>query len=161
MPLSGDALEDHVGEIARLIERFGAVLASDEDIQILELPDGDRRFELAAILPGAPGAAVSRMLVQERWHRVGTDALERADYAYELLDRERNVRRAFHRHDVDWFVHRYSVVVHEHCERPIGVAPCAHLEGRPIRDGFAGLTRLIETWTDPEPPDCRALRCLE
>ena len=161
MQLSGDALEDHVGALARLLERFGAVLDPDDDIRIRERPDGDRWFELAANLPGAPGAAASRILVQERWHRVAADALERAEYAYELLDQERTARRAFHRHDVDWFVHRYSVVVHEHCERPIGVAPCAHIEGRPIRDGFAGVMRLIETWTDPEPPDCRAFRCLE
>jgi hypothetical protein len=50
--------------------------------------------------------------------------------------------------------------VHEHCERPIGTAPCAHHHGPPIRDGYAGAATLIDAWTG-EPSDCSVLRCLD
>jgi len=52
------------------------------------------------------------------------------------------------------------VVVHEHCERPVGHAGCPYYEGRPIRDAFAGIVALIGTWVGPTP-DCSELRCLE
>lgn len=161
MRLSGVALEDHVAQVIALIERCGAVLERAEDTWIHELPNGVRRYALEASLPGVDAADASTLRVRERWHRVAHDLFERADYEYELRDRERGVRRALHLHDRDWFVDRHQVVVHEHCERPIGVAPCAHIEGSPVRDAFAGVMRLIEIWTNPELPDCAALPCLD
>jgi hypothetical protein len=76
-----------------------------------------------------------------------------------LLDHERDFRRAHHLHDRDVFVRRFNVVVHEHCERPIGNVQCAHYEGSPIRDAFAGVVALLDAWT-ADPPECADLRCL-
>jgi len=159
--LSGVALEDHVAHVIELMERLGAVLEAAEDTCIHELPNGVRWYALEASLPGADAAGASTLVVRERWHRVAGDLFERTEYEYELRDHQRDFRRAFHLHDPDWFVDRHQVVVHEHCERPIGVAPCAHIEGSPVRDAFAGVMRLIGIWTDPELPECAALPCLD
>jgi hypothetical protein len=158
--LAGPALEDYVSRVADLLERFGAVLDPDEDPWLRATPDGARWFELEARI-GGDASSGAALVIRERWRPARPDEFERAEYEYELLDRERDVRRAFHLHDADWFVARYQVVVHEHCEHPIGAAPCPHVEGSPVRDAFAGVTRLMEVWTDPDTPDCRALRCLD
>jgi hypothetical protein len=63
-------------------------------------------------------------------------------------------------HFPEWFRARHLVLVHEHCERPIGRVACEHYEGSPIKDGFAGVVALLDVWT-AEPPDCASLRCLE
>jgi hypothetical protein len=158
--LQGPALEDYVARVAELMERLGAVLDPGEDLWVRESPDGARWFELLADLGGgaSPDATI---VVRERWRAARAGALERSEYEYALLDRERDVCRAFHLHDAEWFIDRHQVVAHEHCEHPIGVAPCPHLEGSPVRDAFAGVMRLIGVWTDPGVPDCRALPCLE
>ena len=85
--------------------------------------------------------------LRETWLPNGSGALDQVEYAYELRDHERDFRQAHHLHDRDVFVHRFSVVVHEHCERPIGRVECAHYEGSPIRDAFAGVVALVEAWT--------------
>ncbi len=64
-------------------------------------------------------------------------------------------------HDADWFVRTYRVVVHEHCERPIGTTHCDHFAGTPVRDGYEALDRLMETWTHDDPVDCTSYACLE
>lgn len=160
MRLHGPALEDHVSRVAETLERFGAALDPEQDLWIRESPDGARWFELEARL-GGPRSRGAAVIIRERWRPVRAGGFERQEYEYELLDRDRDIRRAFHLHDADWFVERHQVVVHEHCEHPIGSAPCPHLEGSPVRDAFAGVTRLMEVWTDPEIPDCRALPCLD
>lgn len=161
MRLSGAALEDHVADVVELLERYGAVLDPSDDPWIRAAPSGMRWFALRALLPGADVGLPSTIDVREHWRPTRADAFERAEYAYELVDHEREVRRAFHLHDAEWFIDRHQVVVHEHCERPVGVAPCRHVEGRPLRDAFAGVVRLIEAWSDPELPDCTALPRLE
>ena len=87
------------------------------------------------------------------WHLV--------EYTYELIDHERDSRRALHLHNADWFVQTYRVVVHEHCERPIGTTHCDHFAGTPVRDGYEALDRLMETWTHDDPVDCTSYACLE
>lgn len=160
MRLAGPALEDYVARVADLLERLGAVMDASQELWVRQSSDGARWFALEADIGGGPSRGAS-VVVRERW-RPGSDGhLERTDYEYELLDRDRELRRAFHLHDRDWFIDRHQVVVHEHCEHPLGAAPCQHLEGSPVRDAFAGVMRLMEVWTDPEIPDCRALPCLE
>ena len=100
------------------------------------------------------------MELRETWIPDGSGALERVEYVYELLDHQRDFRQAHHLHDRDVFVRRFSVVVHEHCERPIGSVDRAHYEGSPIRDAFAGLVALVDAWT-ADPPECGDLRGLE
>ena len=161
MRLSGVALEDHVAQVIALVERCGAVLEPAEDTWIHELPNVVRWYALEASLPGVDAAGASTLVVRERWHRVADDRFERAEDEYELRDHECDVRRALHLPDRDRFVDRHLVVVHEHCERPVGVTPCARVEGRPVRDAFAGVMRLIGIWTDPDLPDCAVLPCLD
>jgi hypothetical protein len=100
-------------------------------------------------------------VVREFWRPDAHGTFQRSEYAYELLDHDIDFRRAWHLHDQDLFIERFRVVVHEHCERPIGSASCDHYAGTPVRDAFAGVERLFATWIDPEPPDCHVLICLD
>ncbi|HET7026101.1 MAG TPA: hypothetical protein VFI28_00260 [Candidatus Limnocylindrales bacterium] len=108
-------------------------------------------------VPGTGGR--DRVLESPTSDRIGADTFERAEYVYELLDHERNIRRAFHPHDAEAFIRRFQVVVHEHCEHPIGSSVCDHYEGSPVRDAFAGVRLLVDAWAG-ETPDCSALVCL-
>ena len=90
----------------------------------------------------------------------GPDVYARTRYEYELRDEARGYRRALHLHSPESFMRAYLVVVHEHCERPIGAKTCEHHEGSPVKDAFAGVGALIDAWTG-DPPDCRRLRCLD
>lgn len=162
MQLTDDGLDAYVAAVAGLLERYGASLEVDAlGVVIEETPLGNAAFQLRGFLPGGPQPATSVVEIREVWNRSSVDLLERSEYEYELLDHERGFRRAWHLHDRDFFIARYQVVVHEHCERPIGIAPCPHVEGSPVRDAFAGVMRLIAAWTDPELPACGSLPCLD
>lgn len=163
MQLSEDEVEDYASRLVALLERFGVVLTMpgpSEPVDLLEADDGSLSFELVGSLPDGREPARSTLELRERFQPITGGGFERDRYAYELLDRERGFRRAFDLHDPEWFERRYLVVVHEHCERPIGTAPCAHFLGSPIRDGYAGAVALIDAWTG-EPPDCSAFGCLD
>jgi hypothetical protein len=99
------------------------------------------------------------MLIERHGASLGAVGFERAAYAYELLDPERDLRRAFHLHDPEWFMARFLVLTHEHCEQPIGHARCAHLHGQPVRDAYRGIELLMAAWLDEV--DCTSLPCLE
>lgn len=159
MRFSGSALEGYLAGVTDLFDRYGAV-APVEDAFVRASPSGARWFEIRADLPGV-GAPSSTVRVYEVWRPVDGNRFERSDYEYELLDRVRGFRRAFHLHDRQAFVRRFDVVVHEHCESPIGAATCDHYAGFPVRDAFAGLELLIDAWVDPERPDCDEMACLE
>jgi hypothetical protein len=159
--LAIDALVDYVANVGDQMERFGINLdASGGQIRVRS-GSGGLSYQLGGTLPDAPGAPSATLSVTERWRRVDDRLLERTEYAYELLDRRRRFRRAWHRHDQLWFADRYQVIVHEHCENPIGEAACDHYAGFPVRDAFAGVELLVGAWMDPDPPDCATLRCLE
>jgi hypothetical protein len=156
-------LEAYVLKVANLLERFGGALrlpADDTDLEVFEDDAGGLSFELGADLPRELGSPRSEIVIRETFDSVGPGAYERSGYEYELIDRARGYRRAFHLHDPEWFERRFLVVVHEHCERPIGSQRCSHYEGAPIRDAYAGIYALIDTWI-ADPPDCSRLRCLE
>jgi hypothetical protein len=159
---SHDACAEYLSRVASLVERFGATLDLPEgaDLDLLEEDDGTLSFEITGGLLGGASPAPSRIVIREGFRRISPDLYERSRYEYELVDRARDFRRAFHLHFPEWFERRFLVVVHEHCERPIGLVVCEHYEGRPIADAFAGVTSLMDVWT-AEPPDCRALTCLE
>lgn len=162
MQLSSDDLTDYVAAVAALLERYGVVLdlPTSGAIALDEAPSGIASFALTGALPGGNRPPLSQLAVREKWRPIGEGIFERAEYAYELLDHERDFRRAFHLHDASDFVRRYLVAVHEHCERPVGEAPCEHVAGAPVRDAYAGALALIRVWTDPNIPDCAALDCL-
>ena len=163
MQLSDEEVDDYASRLVALLERFGVVLTKPglyEPVDLLEADDGSLSFELIGSLPDGRAPARSTLELRERFQPIAGARFERDRYVYELLDRERDFRRAFHLHDPEWFERRYLVVVHEHCERPIGTAQCAQYSGSPIRDGYAGAVTLIDAWTDG-PSDCSVLPCLD
>jgi len=159
--LSGSALEDYVADVVELLERYGALVDEDPQPFINASPSGARWFEVRAGLPDGRAPSRTAVWIREAWQPVAADAWERREYEYELLDRDRNSRRAFHLHDRDVFARVFDVVVHEHCEQPIGMSSCDHYAGQPVRDAFAGVDLLVGTWVDPGEPDCGALTCLD
>jgi hypothetical protein len=163
MRLSIADLEDYLSRVAELLERYGVVLDLDPTAELVleESPSGAMSFALRGFLPDGRDPPLSVLEVRERWRQVAPDKVERWDYEYELLDHERGFRRGFHLHDRQDFVRRFDVVVHEHCERPIGTAHCAHIEGSPVRDGYRGVELLLEIWMNPGIPDCLEMPCLE
>jgi hypothetical protein len=160
--LSNPEVDDYASRLIELLERWGVVLTKPplgESAEILEADGGSLSFELIGSLPDGRAPALSTIEMRERFEPIGRNRFERAGYEYELLDHERDFRRAFHLHDPEWFEHTYLVLVHEHCERPVKHVTCAHLHGLPVRDGYAGVMTLFDAWTD-EPPVCSKLRCL-
>lgn len=162
MRFASDRFDSHVASIAQQAERYGIVLDLPDDgpVTVEVERTGDRRFDLVGFLPDGRQPALSTIRLTERWRRVAPDLFERHEYAYELLDHERDLRRAFHRHDDAAFVRTFGVVVHEHCESPIGQSACGHHHGRPVKDGFQAVELLMRVWID-EQPDCADLPCLE
>lgn len=162
MRLTSAGLDDYVADLAELAERYGIALSlADGDSLTLEIEaNGLRRVLVSGALPAGRRSGHSSVEVAETWRPVGPDSYERSAYRYELLERERDFRRAFHRHDEDLFARRYGVVVHEHCEAPIGAAPCAHPFGAPVRDGYRAIELLMSAWV-ADPPHCASLPCLE
>ncbi len=162
MRASYEACAGYLVRVAQLLERNGVMLrkpADGEDLVLEEDDDGVLSFELLGDLPDGSRPAMAGVEVREEFRPIGADLYERSRYEYELLDKARDYRRAFHLHFPEWFEQTFLVVVHEHCERPIGRVDCAHFEGSPIKDAHAGIGVLMDVWTG-EPPDCDALRCL-
>ena len=162
MRLTSAALDDYVADLAELAERYGITLdlTDGESLTIQVEASGARRFTLLGALPAGRQSVSASVELAETWRPVGKDGYERSIYRYELLERQRDFRRAFHRHDEDFFARRYGVVVHEHCEVPIGAAPCAHLFGPPVRDGYRAVELLMSAWV-ADAPDCASLPCLD
>jgi hypothetical protein len=161
--LTRSALEDYLADVTELLERYGVVLdlGPNDDLALDESPSGSLSFELRGFLPDGREPPRSVLELREVWRPTAAEGLERWEYEFELLDHERDFRRAFHLHDRDAFVRRYQVVVHEHCEQPVGMAPCPHLAAKPVRDAFRGVELLVDAWMDPDIPDCSQLPCLE
>ena len=163
MDLSQRALADYLADVAELLERYGLVLdlGPADELHLGETPSGVLVFDLRGFLPDRAPPPRSTLAVREIWRPAARSRYERSEYEYELLDHERGYRRAFHLHDRELFTRRFDVVVHEHCERPVGDARCDHYAGLPVRNAFAGIERLLGEWVDPGPPDCDSLVCLE
>ena len=154
------SVEEYLGNVAHLLERFGIALRGEADLSLLEDRHGGLSFELMGDMPDGHDPARAEITIREGFDPNQGDGYVRARYEYELLDRGRDFRRSFHLHFPDWFEREFLVVTHEHCERPIGTVKCEHYQGSPLRDAFAGVVALIDVWT-ADPPDCAAIRCLE
>ena len=96
MRLVGAALEDHLADVAELLERYGAVIDPEVEPVMYASPSGARWFELHADLWDGPSPARSIVELREVWQPTTDGAYERSEYEYELLDGARAYRRAFH-----------------------------------------------------------------
>ncbi len=162
MRASSEECETYLGGVAVLLERCGVRLthpAAGAALELIEDAEGALSFELVGDLP-ADAADAATIEVREELAPIGDGQYQTSRYEYELIDRARDYRRAFHLHDPRWFERQFLVVVHEHCERPLGEPICPHFAGSPIRDAFAGVMALLEAWT-AEPAECASLTCLE
>lgn len=158
-----DECEGYLTKVAELMERYGVQLtkpAPGEDLELLEDDEGVLSFELIGQLPDVEGAGGANVEVREGLAPLGDGTYRTSTYEYELVDHVGTYRRAFHLHDPEWFGGRYLVVVHEHCERPLGRVDCEHYAGSPLKDSYAGLTRLVDTWSNGST-ECGTLICLE
>ncbi len=159
-----EEISRYLSSAALLLERYGVTLrlsGHSDELEILEDSSGSLSFEILGDLPSDAdlGRGRSQIAIREEFHPIGVGRYERSRYEYEIIDRERDHRRAFHLHHPAWFERTFMVVVHEHCEQPVGHAVCPHYEGSPIRDAHAGIVALMRVWMDPAP-DCSELRCL-
>ena len=152
-------LTAHAAELARRIASTGADVAGPHITYLIDRTGAE--VSISGDLPGSGLPRSGELQFRERWHRRYSDQPWRlTEYAYELIDHERDVRVALHLHDQAWFVDTYRVVVHEHCEHPIGNVAYKHFAGTPITNSFDAVDRLLEIWTQDVPPDCSALMCL-
>ncbi|CAN5201508.1 hypothetical protein BH24CHL7_BH24CHL7_12460 [soil metagenome] len=161
MQLRSDQLDTYVADLAELLERYGVVLskpAPGQGIELLEDDAGRISFELIGGLPDGRQPPLATLQAREEF-TPADEAYRRSRYEFELIDLEREFRRAYHLHFAEWFETTHLVVVHEHCELPIGQIRCQHYEGSPIRDGYQGVMILLTAWAE-EPPDCSSLPCL-
>jgi hypothetical protein len=153
-------LRTHAAHLAQRVASTGADLAQPRIRYTRDDLEAD--VSIRGDLPGSGIPKSSQVDLTERWVRPFRDQPWRlVEYAYELLDHERDVRFALHLHDQDWYVDNLRVVVHEHCDSPIGNVRCRHYAGDPIAGGHEAVDRLLEVWTRDAPLDCAALTCLE
>jgi len=130
----------------------------DAEPELIQDAAGTLAFTITARLPDAGLRDAAEAIVAERWSAAGAE-YERTEYSYDLIDRPRLRRRAYHLHNADRFLAAYDVTVHEHCEERMGQPACNHYAGDPVRDGYRGIDLLVLAWTD-EPLGCDRLRCL-
>jgi hypothetical protein len=157
--LTDGGLETYLGNVVSLLERYGLDLDGGASAPSIDQTGVARRLALRARLP-SEGPVRAVVEIRETWIADGQGGFERSEYVYDLIDHEQDFRRAYHLHDAEWFQRRLLVVVHEHCERPIGHVDCEHYVGTPLKDAYAGVVALVDAWTS-DPPDCGDLRCLE
>lgn len=163
MQLRRDQCDLYAGQVAALMERYGVLLttpAPGEDLETYENADGAIAFELRGDLPSSRVDHPATIEVRETLVPAGGDSYVTQRYEYELLDPLGDHRRAFHMHDPDWFARELYVLVHEHCEHPVGRVECDHYAGPPVKDSFYGVVRLLKAWTDGAI-GCASLDCLD
>ena len=118
---------------------------------------GKLRFTIRGVLRDDAGGH-AEIVLAEIWSQV-RDRFARQEYAYDLIDRPRNRRRAFHQHN--GFLRRLVAVrVHEHCEEVLDRPACDHYLGHELPNGYLGLDLLIAAWVEPDRLGCGDLRCL-
>jgi len=125
---------------------------------------GHVAYSVVAVLDEArAGGPASRteISLDEIWHPLPERRWERREYAYDLVDRPRRRRRAFHLHDRELSEAVLRSIVHEHCEEVIGQSACGHFLGRHMPDGYVAIDLLVAAWLEPTALGCDALVCLD
>ena len=160
-PVTQGDLADYLVRFVEWAERLAITVIDADPLLLGQEPGGTLVVDLEARLPARPRARAAELQLFERWRPLAHHGLVRVEYKFEMRHHEMSYRRAFHHHDEEHFVRKYGVVTHEHCEATLGVTPCGHYFGYPVRDAFDAVTRLYDAWMSGAKPDCSALRCLE
>lgn len=157
-----DELLGYLADMIERAERYGAIVEPPNDAPEVEWRrEGENLLMDLDIRPLFDRPTSVQITLRERWQPIGQDRWELAEYGYELRDFEHNYRRALHQHDVDYFVRRFGVSPHEHCETVMGSETCRHYAGAACYGALDGLERLYVVWTAGLKPDCSRMRCLE
>jgi hypothetical protein len=152
----------YLADVIERAERYGATVAPPYGAPDVEWTrSGNDLLMDLDIRPLARRQATVQITLRERWRPAGSDRWELAEYGYEVRDYELDYRRALHQHDVDYFVRRFGVASHEHCEAAIGRETCGHYAGTLCYGALDGLERLYVIWTTGTRPDCSQMRCLQ
>lgn len=160
---SADDLLAYLGDLVEELERYAVTLLPPDDGDEITLgrdPGGNLVIDLHGRFPVPRRSRNVDLELFERWEPAGRDEWTCVEYAYELRHHELEYRRAFHRHDQDYFVRMHGLATHEHCEATMGVEACGHYYGPPVADAWDGFRLLYEAWLTDQKPDCSALRCL-
>jgi hypothetical protein len=157
-----DALLGYLADVIERAERYGAHVQPPNDAPEVEWDRaGEDLLMDLDVRPQIDGGTRAQITLQERWRPIGQDRWELAEYGYELRDFHLDYRRALHQHDLDYFVRRFGVASHEHCEAVMGHETCGHYAGAQCYGALDGLERLYVVWTAGTKPDCLQMRCLE
>ena len=151
-------LTSYVTGLATYLIRVGCELRSQPTLDVYD--GGALGFDIEAALPGTGSPMAADIRLSETWRPGGT-VFDRDEYEYELVDRERRRRRAYHRHDAQAFLRRTETAIHEHCEEVLGRPECDHYSGLPVRDGYDAIERLLIAWTEPGKLGCAGLDCMD
>ena len=116
-------------------------------------------LSVTAKLPGPQAPSPAEVVFQEVWEPVAEEHYQRVEYLYDLIDRPRSRRRAFHAHDVPQFISEFDVVTHEHCEHALGAPTCTHYYGLPV-DAYDAFRSFALIWGQRGPLGCEELRCM-
>lgn len=118
-------------------------------------------FDVAGTVVDADGTVDTEIRLGEIWRPLSERRWERDEYTYDLIDRGRARRRAFHLHDRALSEAHLRSHVHEHCEETMGAATCGHYLGRELLDGFVAIELLMAAWLEPRALGCANLVCLD
>ena len=158
MILSTQSLNQYILGLAKALDTRG--------FQIQGGPVGefDSTGHVAYSVVGAfdepdPGGR-TEIILDEIWRALTERRWERREYTYDLVDRPRHRRRAFHLHDRELAETALRTVVHEHCEEVIGRPVCRHYLGRELPDGYQAIDLLVAAWVEPGDLGCASLICL-
>jgi hypothetical protein len=157
--LSAQALGEYVSGLAKATYSRGFELPSSPIIEVDRT--GFLAFSITGTIPDPAAAEAAEISLDEIWRPLPGQRWERREYTYDLIDRPRRRRRAFHLHDRDLAEATFGVPVHEHCEETLGEPTCAHYLGRAMPDGYLALEFLMAAWVEPGALGCEGLRCLE
>ena len=155
-------LLDYFADVIERAERYGAVVEPPYDaLEVEWRRSGEHLLMDLDVRPRFDRPTSVQITLRERWQPIGQDRWELAEYGYELRDFELDYRRALHQHDSDYFVRRFGVATHEHCEAVMSSETCGHYAGAACYGAVDGLERLYVVWTSGQKPDCSRMRCLE
>lgn len=158
MILSTQALNQYVVGLAKALDTRGFEI---EGGPVAEFdPTGHVAYSVVGVLD-EPDGGRTEIILDEIWRPLPERRWERREYTYDLVDRPRQRRRAFHLHDRELAEAALRTVVHEHCEERIGQPACPHYLGRELPDGYQAIDLLLAAWLEPGDLGCASLICLD